>query len=429
MSAEATSSNNNWLYAIFLSLCGSFLTNLGLVLQKWSLLNREGNNAVPSRAAPDEVAKNAQGNIKNTDLHGKADSVLEQDLKRQASSILKQPVWLLGLAIFLSGQGLHGVAFAIGPQSILGALAPFSLLTNFVLAPCILGETLIRLHFFVAVFLISATALISLHSIEPPDEHARNVDATQLAENFLHPLFLSLFLACVVLIATVGVRVFREVLNKESGRVQPQAATVVGEEKFSPPVVTVLVPVEKNISEQNATQQDLGTPEHVTTLGLPASAMRIKSKGEVEDYTPDKVVLRSTCDFLGGVATAYTSPDHWVANSFRTRTTAHAARAEESYLGGGSTSTSMLAELHDEKDNSSSKTAAVQHKHHSSSSNFLTRNFHASHGGKELNSHCSWYMKSIVETVPVEAVRARAHRCCQIQKMRRKTTTRKAIDK
>ncbi|CAD7955904.1 unnamed protein product [Amoebophrya sp. A120] len=170
----SSSADRNWWYAIIISLSSAFLTNTGLIIQKWSLLQNRG-----------------------------------QEFK-------KQPIWFLGLAMFLLGQIGHSVAFAIGPQSILGALAPFCLVTNFFVAPPLLGEKVTRLHYVSAFFIMSAVVIICSFSIEPRNKDQRFNNALVM-HNVSQIPFLILFAFSITTVVLKGSQI-RRVLQEDQKR-------------------------------------------------------------------------------------------------------------------------------------------------------------------------------------------------------------------
>jgi hypothetical protein len=93
---------NMWLLGVTISLVGTSMTALGLVLQKFS------------------HAKNA--------------------LCQEATVYYRQPWWLLGFSIFLAGQIVNVAAMPLAPQAMLSCLGAWALIFNALFAWAFLGE-------------------------------------------------------------------------------------------------------------------------------------------------------------------------------------------------------------------------------------------------------------------------------------------------
>ena len=54
--------------------------------------------------------------------------------------VLKQPLWMLGFVLLLSGTFLDFIAFGLAPQSLLAPLAALTLVWNMLITPIFLKE-------------------------------------------------------------------------------------------------------------------------------------------------------------------------------------------------------------------------------------------------------------------------------------------------
>ncbi len=96
-------------------------------------------------------------------LHMKL-SLMNNSLRHDPVSVLRQLRWLLGFVFYIGGQIVAMVALGFGPQSMMAALGAFSLVVNTVLSPCILGETLTCFHVGATAVIIGGVCLIVLYS-------------------------------------------------------------------------------------------------------------------------------------------------------------------------------------------------------------------------------------------------------------------------
>mmetsp|Transcript_21930 Transcript_21930/g.43544 ORF Transcript_21930/g.43544 Transcript_21930/m.43544 type:complete len:411 (-) Transcript_21930:143-1375(-) len=109
---------------ILLVLGSSTMTNFGLTLQKFS-------------------------HIRNS-----------EKLEAEQKSVLGQPIWLFGFALFLAGQVLGLVAMGFCSQSLVATLSSFSLVTNTFFAPCFLGERPTRMDALSVAVIIMGSAIV-----------------------------------------------------------------------------------------------------------------------------------------------------------------------------------------------------------------------------------------------------------------------------
>lgn len=124
-----------WLLGILLCLGGAAGTNLGLTVQKLSFMRNDACDRRHQRAA------------------------------------MRQPLWLLGLAIFLCGQTMNLVAFGYTSQALAATLGSFSLVTNGVFAPLILGEKLTYTIATSIAVIVAGSILVVLSSSHASQEY------------------------------------------------------------------------------------------------------------------------------------------------------------------------------------------------------------------------------------------------------------------
>ena len=163
-----------WLLGVGLCLAGAAFTNLGLTLQKLSFIRLD------ALSMPD---------------HAKPHSFL-------------QPLWLLGFSLFLFGQVGGMVAMGFSSQSVVATLGSFSLVTNAVFAPLVLGEQMTWMLVASIVVIMSGSAIVVLSS----NHDAQDYSLPQLLALFrrdLFTLYASLLALCLLLCIAQMVREHR----------------------------------------------------------------------------------------------------------------------------------------------------------------------------------------------------------------------------
>uniref|UniRef100_A0A7S1QL86 Magnesium transporter n=1 Tax=Alexandrium catenella TaxID=2925 RepID=A0A7S1QL86_ALECA len=111
-----------WLTGVLICLVGSFFISLGLVLQKYSHLKEQGSG----RGTP----------------------------------IYKNPWWVLGFSVYLSGQALNFVALAFAPQAMLSALGASSLVFLGILGWSALDERMQAFEIGALAFLVIGLTMV-----------------------------------------------------------------------------------------------------------------------------------------------------------------------------------------------------------------------------------------------------------------------------
>ncbi len=163
-----------WLLGVGLCLGGAGFTNLGLTLQKLSFSRIDALD-VPA--------------------HKKPHSFL-------------QPLWLLGFTLFLVGQAAGMVAMGFSSQSVVATLGSFSLVTNAVFAPLILGEQLTWMLVVSIVVIMSGSAIVVLSSNHDNQDYTLQ-QLLDLFRRDLFTLYASLLAFCLLLCIIQMVREHR----------------------------------------------------------------------------------------------------------------------------------------------------------------------------------------------------------------------------
>ena len=119
---------------------GEVISNLGLLLQRYALLESEPHSSATSSSIR-EVC----------------------NVRHDVPRLFSKPLWLVGQMLFLSGKVLSIAASGVVPLSIIAVLGPLQLVCNSVFAPIILKEVLTRNH-ITANILIVCGALCAVMS-------------------------------------------------------------------------------------------------------------------------------------------------------------------------------------------------------------------------------------------------------------------------
>ena len=117
-----------WGLGICLCLAGAAGTNLGLTIQKLSFIRNDASEIHEQRSA------------------------------------MRQPLWITGLTVFLTGQILNLIAFGYTGQALAATLGSFSLVTNGFFAPLLLGEELTRTIVISIIVIVSGSILVVFSS-------------------------------------------------------------------------------------------------------------------------------------------------------------------------------------------------------------------------------------------------------------------------
>ncbi len=100
-------------------------------------------------------------------------------------SVFLSPLWLFGLAVFLLGECLSGVAMSLGSQTLLAVLSTSALLTNALFAALLHGERVSRSYLTAAAAIITGAVLVVAAAPHGPQDY----DLAQLQVLFKSTLF------------------------------------------------------------------------------------------------------------------------------------------------------------------------------------------------------------------------------------------------
>eukprot|EP00933_Yihiella_yeosuensis_P016368 TRINITY_DN14010_c1_g1_i1.p1 TRINITY_DN14010_c1_g1~~TRINITY_DN14010_c1_g1_i1.p1 ORF type:complete len:514 (+),score=86.36 TRINITY_DN14010_c1_g1_i1:49-1590(+) len=158
-----------WLEGTSISVFGSTLTALGLVLQK-----------------------RAHGMETSTDSEGTGCTWSQA-----------QVLWALGLALFLLAQIINMVSMAMTPQMILSCLGAYTLVCNCLLARLILGELISCSQGFAVAGLLVSTVLVVVNAPKPAPGQDHLHTVKELSERFGSLEFETLAFSIVLLLLTL----------------------------------------------------------------------------------------------------------------------------------------------------------------------------------------------------------------------------------
>lgn len=161
----------SWVLAVFLAAIASFISNLGVNLQKLHhIRTRVPSTAATTRShSPTHLSSNKTSSTSHSHtltvrapstsptpspaVSGEADTDADNDGAHYSSSIL----WRCGLLLIILGSLFDVAALALGPQSLIAPLGSLTLVSNIACAYCLLRERVSRYD-------IAATALIVMGS-------------------------------------------------------------------------------------------------------------------------------------------------------------------------------------------------------------------------------------------------------------------------
>lgn len=141
-----------WEWGVFICLCGTLLTALGLVLQKFSHTKNAGDPA--------------------------------------AVVYYRQPWWQFGFSVFLFGQIMNLVAMGMALQAVLSSLGAGALIFNAIFAWMILGERILRLELLSMGGMVAGAFVVTC--FHPAGQ--RLITGTHGVQEIVSPLFSAPFL-------------------------------------------------------------------------------------------------------------------------------------------------------------------------------------------------------------------------------------------
>ena len=160
-----------WLLGVGLCLAGAAFTNLGLTLQKLSFVRIDALNLPPHKRPT-----------------------------------FLQPLWVVGFTVFLVGQVAGMVAMGFSSQSVVATLGSFSLVTNAVFAPLVLGEQLTWMLVVSIVVIMSGSAIVVLSSNHDNQDYTLQ----QLLDLFRRDLFTVYASVLALCLALCVIQMIRE---------------------------------------------------------------------------------------------------------------------------------------------------------------------------------------------------------------------------
>ncbi|KAJ2450027.1 hypothetical protein EV183_004555 [Coemansia sp. RSA 2336] len=141
-----------WI-GVLLVLVGGATLNIGLNLQKYAFRKRQEKQAVGSTKSAEHESNSVPHRSVSADhISAKsldisiADTIDRAGTSQPRSKYVKwlqstlNPIWLLGLAIFVVGNAINFIALQFAPQSLVAPLGAVSLVTNVVVAPLLNNE-------------------------------------------------------------------------------------------------------------------------------------------------------------------------------------------------------------------------------------------------------------------------------------------------
>lgn len=133
-----------WLGAIVLTLFGTTLSSVGLLIQKYShsLLS----------AAEEDAEK----------LHSAHDDNWKTQQETPCQWYFLSSYWVLGMGVFMLGQVICWGASAFGVQVVLSCLSPWSIVVSFVLAPLVFRETISANKIVGVAIIICGVVLVTM---------------------------------------------------------------------------------------------------------------------------------------------------------------------------------------------------------------------------------------------------------------------------
>lgn len=178
VSSSSSSSSSNgtsredweWGLGILLCLFGAACTNLGLTIQKYSFLRNDAKSPAKQKPA------------------------------------MNQPWWLLGMGIFMIGQILNLIAFGYTSQALAATLGSFSLVTNGVFAPLILGEKLTKAIVISIGVIVGGSVLVVLASSHAVQDYT----LSELISLYEREMFIAYISALAIALVACLVIMWRE---------------------------------------------------------------------------------------------------------------------------------------------------------------------------------------------------------------------------
>ena len=255
-----------WLLGVVLCLLGAAFTNLGLTLQKLSFLRLDALTAhLPPSSQP---------------------------------SACLQPLWLVGFSIFLVGQVGGMIAMGFSSQSVVATLGSFSLVTNAVFAPLILGEQLTAALVLSIVIIMAGSVVVILSSNHDNQDYTLS-ELMALFRRDLFVLYMTVLALCLAACVWMMVREHRRWRQQQ----QLQAGEGDSGDAINSDGESVQVPV--SVSLPSSPRKPLLSPsasfDSVESEEAPASPASPQNAPTLSSFTPTltAAILSSISVMLG----------------------------------------------------------------------------------------------------------------------------------
>lgn len=186
-----------WEVGVGLCLAACVISNLGMVVQKLSVYRHEEYARTASESSEEEepTISNGEGSL--------SEGLLPRE--PMLVPVYRQPLWLIGFSVFLSGQLISMWALGMAPQSMLSSLGSFSLVSNSFLAPLILKEQHNSMSIYATILLVTGSVLVVIFSHHGDRENTPE----ELARNLRGFPFIIMMVTIVALLLGLATRAYR----------------------------------------------------------------------------------------------------------------------------------------------------------------------------------------------------------------------------
>jgi uncharacterized membrane protein len=191
-----------WFLGILLTLVGTTLSAIGLMIQKYAHALQAKQEAMASEAALGSggIASEAGGGREPEPEPGERGSLRLRQVSMRAGAGRRPHYflswwWLLGISVFLSGHIVCYVALGFGAQVVLSCLNVWTMVVTFLVAPVLLGETVnSQKALSVAVIIFGVSLVTAFGPREEVEFSVERLVGSLRSESFVE--FTALALAC-----------------------------------------------------------------------------------------------------------------------------------------------------------------------------------------------------------------------------------------
>lgn len=131
---------------------------------------------------------------------------LEEKNRSFVPKLPRQGWWLFGFGLFLIGQILGMISMGYAAQSVVATLNSFSLVTNAMFAPCLLGEKVEKVDLISIIVIIIGSAMVVVSSTTQEQDY----DIEQLITMYRRPLFLAFISAQLTMLTLLFLQMWRK---------------------------------------------------------------------------------------------------------------------------------------------------------------------------------------------------------------------------